>query len=104
MKKIAIFSFILISLYSFTQIKNTVPNVIEGTVLSDNTGKPVSNAHVYVVSGEEEAMTNNRGEFRIESWQKLPLILTVDHSEYEKMRLSISNPAGKHVVRIKPKS
>jgi hypothetical protein len=99
-KKILFFSVILITLFSFTY---ALPNIIEGTVVSEKTGKPVSNAHVYIVHGEEETLTNSKGEFRIESWKKLPVILTVDHKEYEKIRISISTAPGKHVVRVKPK-
>ncbi|MEI9808959.1 MAG: hypothetical protein WDO16_14440 [Bacteroidota bacterium] len=40
--------------------------------------------HVYIVDGEEEALTNSRGEFRIETIQKFPLVLTVEQQDHEK--------------------
>jgi hypothetical protein len=76
--------------------------IIEGKVISAISHKPVSNAHVYVVDGEEEALTNAKGEFRIETIQKFPLIITVDQQGHEKKKLTISNP-GKITISITPK-
>ena len=45
------------------------PSIVEGKVLSESTGQPVTKAHVYILDGEEEALTNNKGEFRIKTWQ-----------------------------------
>lgn len=104
MKQSLFLSLIVIMLYSFTQLQNILPNVVEGTVLSDETGKPVPKAHVYIIHGEEEAMTDNKGDFRIESWQKLPVTITVDHAGYEKTKITVSNISKKQVIRIKPRS
>ncbi len=47
-------------------------------VVEKETGKPVANVHVYIVHGEEEAMTDSKGSFSIDSWQSFPLKLTVE--------------------------
>lgn len=46
---------------------------IQGKVLTADGNKELPNVHVYIIHGEEEALTNSRGQFSIESWQKLPL-------------------------------
>ena len=79
--------------------------IIEGTVVAETTGKPVTNAHVYILDGEEEALTNYKGEFSIMSWQKAPFKLTAEkHDGYEKTSIIITNPSVKQVIRLKVKS
>lgn len=94
---------LLISLSGQAQHKKSV--VIEGRVVEETTGRPVSNAHVYVVEGEEEALTNSNGEFTLESWQKLPLTLTVDtYRRYRKLSIQVADPSRKQLVRLKIQS
>ncbi len=79
--------------------------IVEGKVVAANTGDPVVNAHVYILDGEEEALTNNKGEFSIRSWQKAPFKLTAEkHNGYEKTSIVITNPSIKQVIRLKAKS
>ncbi len=77
--------------------------VIEGTVLSDASGKPVPNAHTYVVDGEEEALTNDKGMFRIQTTKSTPLVLTVEHWKFEKLRVTVYDTKTKLGIRLKPK-
>jgi CarboxypepD_reg-like domain len=97
------FSVSLLLLFSYQSSSPAVTEVVEGIVISATNNKPVSNAHVYIVHGEEEALTNSKGEFRIETFQKFPLLLTVDHRDYEKIKLTISASLRKVTVSIKPK-
>lgn len=91
---------LLITLGGQAQAKKAV--VIEGRVVEETTGRPVSNAHVYIVDGEEETLTNSNGEFSLETWQKLPLTLTVDtYKRYKKLSILISDPTRKQLVRLK---
>jgi hypothetical protein len=79
--------------------------IIEGKVIAESTGKPVSNAHVFIVDGEEETLTNNNGEFRIRSWQKAPVKLTVEKpDQYQRTTIVIPDPSRKQVVRLKNKT
>jgi hypothetical protein len=102
------FTLVLISLvallpaFSFTkQAKESV--FVEGVVIEDGTGKPLSGAHVYVVHGEEEALTNGRGEFRIESWQKLPLRVTAELKQYRTAGITVTDPNRKYTIKLKLK-
>jgi hypothetical protein len=75
---------------------------VEGTVVSDQTGKPVGFAHVYIVDGEEEALTNAKGEFKIESSKAFPVKITVEHKDFQKTSVGVSS-GGRQIIRLRPK-
>ena len=74
---------------------------VQGVVIADDTQQPIAGAHVYIVHGEEEALTNAKGEFRIQSWQKLPLKLTVEFRNYRTTTISVGEPSRRQQVRLK---
>jgi len=77
------------------------PVVIEGRVISESTGQPVTQAHVFILDGEEEALTNNKGEFKIKTWQPAPIKLTVEkHDGYRRISIVVKDPAAKQVIRL----
>ena len=77
---------------------------IEGKVVVEETGKPVAQAHVFILDGEEEALTNSQGEFKIRSWQKTPFKVTVrKYGNYKDESVTVSNPSQKLVIRLKAK-
>jgi len=102
-KTIVVAAVLLLSITGIAQYKKGAAAVLTGTILSEQTGKPVANAHVYVILGEEEAVTNSRGEYRIESWQKLPVRLTVIQPDYEKIIVPVSSSTQKQVIRLRVK-
>ncbi len=103
-KKSLLFYGLLIAIAGFSQVKTHSPVVIEGKVVSESTGKPVPHAHVYVLGGEEETLTNDKGEFRLQSWQAAPLKLTVDsYNNYRKESIVVTDPSQKQVIRLKNK-
>ncbi|MEQ1676512.1 MAG: carboxypeptidase-like regulatory domain-containing protein [Chitinophagaceae bacterium] len=77
--------------------------IIQGTVLSEKTGKPVPGAIVSVVSGEEEALTKQKGEFRIQTAKNTPFVLTTEHGDYETSRITITDAGQRIIIRLKPK-
>jgi CarboxypepD_reg-like domain len=86
----------------YTQVQQTESVIIEGKVVDGTTGKPVTNVHVYIIDGEEETMTNSQGEFRIRSWQKTPLRLTVaKYGSYQKESILVTDPSRKQLIRLK---
>ena len=98
----------LVLLFIFTgsnQAQKTEAVIVEGKVVNEATGKPVMNAHVYILDGEEEALTNPNGEFSIRSWQKAPFKLTVEKPDgYEKTMTIINNPSARQMIRLKVKT
>jgi CarboxypepD_reg-like domain len=101
-RKLFLFSTAFI-LFAFTKIQKTTSVFIEGTVVTANTNTPVKRAHVYVLDGEEEALTNDRGEFKIITWQSLPVTITVEHAEYEIRKIKITNSGQKQHIVLKRK-
>jgi hypothetical protein len=67
---------------SYTDYLKTGPLQLEGTVVEAETGKPVEKVYLYVLKGTEEILTNSKGEFKLSTWQELPLTLTVEHKDY----------------------
>lgn len=95
-----LFSLVIIS-SGFSRIAPVPSTIIQGVVISEETGQPVNGAHAYVIHGEEEALTNSKGEFRVESWQKLPFRLTIEYKDYRTVSISISDPGKRQVIRLK---
>jgi acyl-coenzyme A synthetase/AMP-(fatty) acid ligase len=76
--------------------------IIEGKVVAESTGQPVNGVHVFIVDGEEEALTNNKGEFRIRSWQKSPFRITAEkYDRYRKESIVVTDASQKHIIRLK---
>ncbi len=104
-KKSLLLYTLLITFTGFSQGSKNSSVTIEGKVISETTGQPVAHVHVYVLGGEEETLTNDKGEFSIQSWQKTPLRLTVDgYNTYQKITVVVNDPSQKQVIRLKIKS
>lgn len=76
------------------------PVKIEGSIVHNLNGKQVENAYVYIVSGEEEALSGKDGIFTISTWQQLPVTLIVEHPKYKSKQISIKDPAQKTTIRL----
>jgi hypothetical protein len=88
------------TLFSYTNIHTLTPIVIEGSVINAGNHSPVADAHAYIVLGEEEMLTSSKGEYRITSWEPLPVTLTITRKGYETIRLKINNPAEKQLIKL----
>ena len=77
--------------------------VVQGTVLTEGTLKPVANAFVYTVSGEEEAVTDKNGNFKFTTWQSLPIDLTVEHRDFETSRVKVNSLPANQSIKLKRK-
>jgi len=84
---------IIIPLIMPTSNSKPVEYTIKGMVTVKETGKPLPDIYLYTIKGEEEAMTNHKGEFKFISWQKLPLTLYVNYKEEANIRILVSNPS-----------
>lgn len=69
----------------------TFTHQIKGTVISADTKQPVANAYVYIVKGEEEALTNSKGEFSITTAEQIPFALTIIHKDFKEQKFKINN-------------
>jgi hypothetical protein len=76
---------------------------VEGVVVNHSNSQPVSNIYLYIVKGEEEALTDDKGRFSITTWQSLPVTLTVDHIKYKRTTLVVKEPGKKQLIRLEVK-
>jgi hypothetical protein len=79
------------------------PYKIEGAVKNSATGKYIENVYIYVTSGEEEALSNNKGAFTISTWQELPVILSIEHPVYNKKKIRITDASQYQLIKLDPK-
>lgn len=70
--------------------------MVTGIIVSD-AGKPIPGVLVYVIPGEEESLTREKGEFSIETTKKTPFVLTAEHWDYQKATVTVTD-AGKRVT------
>lgn len=66
---------------------------IRGIVLTADKKEPVANAYLYIVKGEEEALSNSKGEFTIITAEHLPFSLTVFHKDYKQAKIKVVDPS-----------
>jgi hypothetical protein len=85
------------------QKKVATPVEIHGVVTNAETGKPIQGMYLFVTEGEEEALTNSKGEFRIKTWKALPLLLTSQNQEYHTVKLKVSQAEAVVSVKLKKK-
>jgi hypothetical protein len=71
---------------------------LQGIVTSKENGKALGDVYLYTVKGEEEAITNKKGEFKLVTWKKLPVTIHI-HKEDEEVRVVVSNPS--EFIKIK---
>lgn len=89
---------------SYTQMKDMVPNIIQGKILVQETNQPLPNAHIKIMYGHEEVTTDSDGEFVLRSWQTFPLTLVIEHIQYDTNCINIQKPLSSYIILLKPKS
>lgn len=73
--------------------------LVKGVVKDKATGLPVPRVHVFTVKGEEEAITNKRGEFQFETWSQ-SAELTTEVGGYQRSVTKLAFPAPKQTILI----
>ncbi|RYG40626.1 MAG: carboxypeptidase-like regulatory domain-containing protein [Chitinophagaceae bacterium] len=82
---------------------NSKTSLISGTVVDAATNKPLINTHVYIIHGEEEDITDEKGAFSIRATGAFPLTLNAEHSGYLKSKLRITAGGQQSLVKLSPK-
>ncbi|MFT3750418.1 MAG: hypothetical protein QM768_19035 [Agriterribacter sp.] len=78
------------------------PAVISGRVLQKNLA-PVGKCYLFIISGEEEAISDKDGKFTITTWQPFPLTIHAAHAQFKKQDIKIDKPAKDIIVTLEPK-
>jgi len=98
---LAAFLFPLLALSPAQESRAKNPVEIKGIVISAETGKPLPGIYLFVTEGEEEALTDAKGEFKIKTWRPLPLVLTSQNTNYHTVRLKITQASGMIAVKLR---
>jgi hypothetical protein len=77
--------------------------VVQGTVTVEGSLKPVADAFVYTVSGEEETLTDKNGNFKFTTWQPMPIAITVEHRDFETTKVRVTSLPANEVIKLKRK-
>lgn len=90
-------------LFSLHSLPGTLDRqlVIDGQVVAESSGKGVSGVHVYIIEGEEEALTDANGNFKIRTWQKFPLRLTARYRDRPAVNINITDASTRKIIRLK---
>lgn len=78
------------------------PHTIEGAVKNSIDGKSIENVYIYITSGEEEALSDNKGTFTISTWQELPVTLVIEHPTYKQKKIRITDASQYQVIKLDP--
>jgi hypothetical protein len=96
MKLLYLFSLVILNLLPGNNHEATK---LQGIVVGKD-NRPVSNAYLFVVKGEEETITGSNGQFALTTWQKFPVSLSVEHPDYKKLKLLIKDAGQKQVIKL----
>ncbi len=75
-------------------------HVIEGVVQDKESGKLLKDVYLYTIQGEEEALTNGKGVFKLTTYQGFPVTLNVQDRDYQKQQLIIAAEGQKVTVQL----
>ena len=90
-------------IFSTTEIYPAKPSSISGQIVHSANGQKIENAYIYIVSGEEESLSDKNGQFKITTWQPLPVTLVIEHPQYKKKKVSAADASEKQVIKLDPK-
>jgi len=86
-----------------TAIPPEHPAEIKGRIIQSKSGNSVENAYLYIVPGEEEALTDKDGQFDIGTSQPFPVTLVVEHPYYKQKRIIIRSQQEKPLISLDKK-
>jgi len=105
MKQIHLFvCLFLISIFSLSSTrKDRSPELVKGKIIDSRSQSPIEKAYIYIISGEEEALSSKDGSFEITTWQAFPVTIKVHHDEYQTSTVVYKNGGDKPVIKLQKK-
>ena len=76
---------------------------IKGIVITADTRVPVANAYLYIVKGEEEALTNAKGEFTLTTAERMPFSVTVVHKDFRQSSFKVKDASRPLIFTLQRK-
>src|SRR6185369_819800 len=94
---------IAIIILSSTSKSPDQPLTIRGSIIQSASNERIENAYLYVVQGEEEALSLRDGSFSLSTWKTLPVTLVAEHPKFKQTRVVITDASQKQVIKLDPK-
>ena len=81
----------LFTFYKFLLYFSLLPAATEvsGIILDKFNNEPLANVYIYAVKGEEETLSNDKGGFKLLSWEALPLTVVFEKKGYKPVRVPV---------------
>ena len=101
MKLLYLFSWLFLNLLTGDNHEAVPPTAVklQGVVVGKD-NRPVANAYLFVIRGEEENITGSNGQFALTTWQKFPVSLSIEHPAYKKLKLVIKDAGQMQVIKL----
>ena len=102
-KSHAVVLIVITLIFSMSQLMNFQTILqLQGTVVSDDK-QGLSNVHVYTILGEEETITNEKGEFNLKTSEDFPVKLVVQSPGYQDTILHLKTSLKNLLIVLKRK-
>lgn len=96
----------LIPLFVFTSSlkrEHHSPQTVKGKIIDSDSQLPVESAYIYIISGEEEALSSKEGAFEITTWQAFPLAIKINHDLYRTSEVVYKTHGASPVIKLQRK-
>lgn len=87
-------------IFSYSDFVNSSSVKLDGKITDSLTGAPVSNAHIYIIKGELEAFSNNKGDFSIINPPPVPFSLQIEHNQYKLNQIKVTTTSEKLLIKL----
>ena len=101
--QLLIFLFLIFIFNSSSTKEYSSPQIIKGKVVDVKSQQPVEVAYIYIVSGEEEALSSKEGLFEITTWQAFPLSIKINHDQYRSAEVIYKKGIASQVIQLQKK-
>jgi hypothetical protein len=98
--QLLIFLFLFFIVNSSSTKEPQSPQIVKGRVVDNVSQQPVEGAYIYIVSGEEEALSSKDGLFEITTWQALPVTIKINHDHYQRSEVVYKKGEANRVIKL----
>jgi len=78
------------------------PNIIQGTVVSQQTNEPLPNVHVNILYNDAETTSSNNGSFTLRLWQTFPVTLVIAHQQFHTKFVKVQSASKDFTISLQP--
>ncbi len=101
--QLLIFLFLVFIFNSSSTKERHSPQIVKGRVVDNRSQQPVADAYIYIVSGEEEALSSKDGLFEITTWQAPPVTIKINHDQYQRSQVVYEKGEAIRVIKLQKK-